>query len=278
VLFRSALKRVDGLSKSTTRIMEGDRSERLPVTGSNDEFDRLSENLNQMLDRINALDIGAKQMSDNIAHDLKTPITRLRNKAEEALSLEKNSEKQQEAIGEIIEDCDRIVKTFDALLMISRVESGSSVAQFSHLDARELTADMYELYEALAEDEGVTLKFEHNENSPLPIDGNRELISQAISNLIDNAIKYGGDEIHLSVEKEEKIVKICVMDNGSGIAEDDRPRVMERFVRLDKSRNSQGNGLGLSLVNAICQLHKGSFLFESSDVGLKAVLELPAIN
>lgn len=275
---RRALKRVDGLSKSTTRIMAGDRSERLPIAGSNDEFDRLSENLNQMLDRINTLDAGAKQMSDNIAHDLKTPITRLRNKAEEALSLDKNADKQQDAIGEIIEDCDRIVKTFDALLMISRVESGSTVAEFSRLDAQEITADIYELYEALAEDEGVTLHFEPKDNVQIEINGNRELISQAISNLIDNAIKYGGDEIHLSVEKVEKIVKICVMDNGNGIAEDDRARVMERFVRLDTSRNSQGNGLGLSLVKAICQLHKGSFLLEAGDVGLKAVLELPATN
>jgi len=273
---RRALKRIDGLSQSTMRIMGGDRSERLPVTGSNDEFDRLSENLNRMLDRINSLDVGTKQMSDNIAHDLKTPITRLRNKAEEALRLEKKSNEQQEAIGEIIDDCDRIVKTFDALLMISRVESGATVAKFSPLDAKVIAADIYELYEALAEDEGVKLFFEEGHDNTLLFNGNRELISQAISNLIDNAIKYGGDEIHLSVEMSNEIILISVMDNGQGIAQEDLTRVMERFVRLDESRNTSGNGLGLSLVNAISKLHEGQFLLEAGDVGLKAILEIPS--
>jgi len=272
---RRALKRIDGVSQSTIRIMGGDRSERLPVTGSKDEFDRLSENLNQMLDRINTLDAGTKQMSDNIAHDLKTPITRLRNKAEEALSLREESDEQQNAITEIIDDCDRIVKTFDALLMISRVESGSTVATFSQLDVQELVGDVYELYEALAEDEGVKLHFEQLENATMHIDGNRELISQAISNLIDNAIKYGGDEINLLVEKEAEIIKISVMDNGKGIEEEDRSRVMERFVRLEQSRNTPGNGLGLSLVNAIAKLHRGNLLLEAGDTGLKTVLEMP---
>jgi len=273
---RRALKRIDGLSKSTTRIMAGDRSERLPITGSNDEFDRLSENLNQMLDRINSLDDGTKQMSDNIAHDLKTPITRLRNKAEEVLGLESKPEQQQEMMSEIMEDCDHIVKTFDALLMISRVESGSTVAKFSQLNAGELVADMYELYEALSEDEGIKLHLENKDTADVLIDGNRELISQAISNLIDNAMKYGGDEIHLDLKGDDDIVRISVKDNGAGIADDEREQVTERFVRLDKSRNTPGNGLGLSLVKAICQLHNGKLVLESGDIGLKAILELPA--
>lgn len=275
---RRALKRIDQVSKSSQRIMGGDKSERLPITGTHDEFDRLSENLNHMLDKITHLDDGVKQMSDNIAHDLKTPITRLRNKAEEAFRLEKNPQEQQEKIADIIDDCDNIVKTFDALLMISRVESGSTVAKLAPLNAVDILRDVYELYEALVEDEGKALHIALSISENMQILGNRELLSQAISNLIDNAVKYGGNEITLEACVIDKHLEIKVTDNGEGIEENDKAKVLERFVRLDKSRNKSGNGLGLSLVKAIAEMHKGHFKLEDKNPGLAAVLKTPYLD
>lgn len=275
---RGALKRIDQVSKSSQRILGGDKSERLPVTGTHDEFDRLSENLNHMLDQINHLDDGVKQMSDNIAHDLKTPITRLRNKAEEAFSLESKPEEQQDKIADIIDDCDSIVKTFDALLMISRVESGSTVAKLEPLNATDILTDVYELYEALVEDEGKLLNIELSIPENLTIKGNRELLSQSISNLIDNAVKYGGNEITLIGEHTGGQLFIKISDNGDGIAKDDRNKALERFGRLDKSRNMPGNGLGLSLVSAISKMHKGSFELKDNEPGLVAFLKIPILN
>jgi len=273
---RRALRRIDEVSKSSVRIMGGDRSERLPVSGTGDEFDRLSENLNHMLDRINRLDDGLKQMSDNIAHDLKTPITRLRNKADNALTLAGKSQLQEEALEEIISDCDQIVKTFDALLMISRVESGSKVAGMEQINLHDLVSDVHELYEAAAEEEGAELTLDAGQPDVL-IRGNRELLSQAISNLIDNALKYAVPEVEcpkitLATERRNGGIAIVVSDNGEGIETEDQERVTERFVRLDESRNKQGNGLGLSLVKAIAKLHGGTLMIEDNEPGLRVAI------
>ncbi|MDJ0615057.1 MAG: HAMP domain-containing sensor histidine kinase [Rhizobiaceae bacterium] len=281
---RRALRRIDEVSQSSVRIMGGDRSERLPISGSGDEFDRLSENLNSMLDRINSLDEGLKQMSDNIAHDLKTPITRLRNKADEALAMDGDKAAREELITDIIGDCDQIVRTFDALLMISRVESGSKVATMQEMDLVLLLQDVHELYEAVAEDAGVSFRLDLGSLTEANIDGNRELLSQALSNLIDNALKYGRTsddadgalpciEIALEVVGEEFV--LSVIDNGDGIHPEDYERVTERFVRLDKSRSKSGNGLGLSLVAAIVELHGGKLRFSDANPGLKISLLLP---
>ncbi|MEM7068267.1 MAG: HAMP domain-containing sensor histidine kinase [Pseudomonadota bacterium] len=273
---RRALKRIDQVSKSSVRILGGDRSERLPVSGTGDEFDRLSENLNHMLDRINRLDDGLKQMSDNIAHDLKTPITRLRNKADNAMRLNDDAESQQLALEDIISDCDQIVKTFDALLMISRVESGSKVVEMGTVNLFDLVTDVHELYEAAAEDAGAELLM-NCDGEPIQVRGNRELLSQAVSNLIDNALKYAVPEtpdakITLEVLRRPEGPAIIVADNGMGISEGDRDKVTERFVRLDKSRNKQGNGLGLSLVKAIAKLHGGGLALEDNSPGLRTVI------
>ena len=281
---RHALRRIDQVSQSSVRIMGGDRSERLPISGSGDEFDRLSENLNSMLDRINRLDEGVKQMSDNIAHDLKTPITRLRNKADEALSTS-NKSAREELIGDLIADCDQIVRTFDALLIISRVESGSTVARMQEVDLVPLLQDAHELYEIVAEEQGAELSFEINGIQSAKIFGNRELLSQAVSNLLDNALKYGvrknGSEgesphIHLLLQEEADGFVLSVSDNGDGINPEDYERVKERFVRLDKSRSKGGNGLGLSLVSAIAELHGGKLNFEAANPGLRVILDFPA--
>lgn len=275
---RRALKRLELVSRSTSRIMAGDRVERLPISGSGDEFDRLSTRLNTMLDRIDLLDQGLRNVSDNIAHDLKTPLTRLRNKADAALRTKGRAAKYRATLEEVIADSDQIIKTFDALLMISRVESGSAVAEMSALDISALVEDVAELYQPVAEEAAVAF---HTDIEPrVVLRGSRELLSQALSNLIDNALKYGAPEtgpakIRITLSVSGPMALICVSDNGPGIPESDRAKATERFVRLEESRNKPGNGLGLSLVRAVALLHSGVLEFSDNEPGLRACLLLP---
>jgi len=279
-LGRRALKRIDMVSRSTERIMAGDRAERLPVTGANDEFDRLSARMNNMLDRISTLDSGLRDVSDSIAHDLKTPLTRLRNKVEAALASDPGKREAQDVLNEVIADSDSIIKTFNALLMISRVESGSQVAELNGLDLTELVHDVHELYEPVAEEEGVELRLE---TAPgVKTIGNRELLAQGLTNLLDNSLKYGRPEngnpavVTLRLESGGGKAVISVSDNGPGIPSEHRDKVRERFHRLDKSRSKPGSGLGLALVEAVAKLHSGTLELGDSEPGLSARLVLPA--
>jgi signal transduction histidine kinase len=255
---RNALKRMDRMSDASQRIMAGDLSQRLPTSGSGDEFDRLSESLNTMLGRIEKLNEGLKQVSDNIAHDLKTPLTRLRNKAEAALA---GNEKVDHriALEEMIGESDQLIRTFNALLMISRVEAGQAPAEMSAIDISSIAHDSAELYEPVAEDCGLKLVTEIADG--VEIKGNRELVGQALGNLIDNAIKYaeGSDdpEIRVSLVRREGDVVLSVADSGAGVPDDKRDEVIKRFVRLDASRSKPGTGLGLSLVGAVMEMHHG---------------------
>ncbi|HLP69662.1 MAG TPA: ATP-binding protein [Rhizobium sp.] len=251
---RNALKRIDRMSAASTKIMAGDLSQRLPVGGSGDEFDRLSQSLNDMLGRIERLNEGLRQVSDNIAHDLKTPLTRLRNKATDALA-EDNDGARRAALEGIISESDQLIRTFNALLMISRVEAGSIAA---------------ELYEPVAEEAGQKLA---TDIAPgLSARGNRELIGQAISNLVDNAIKYGTESdgdgtITLTVAKTGGELRLSVSDHGPGVPAEKRADVVKRFMRLDESRSKPGTGLGLSLVEAIMALHGGRLELSDTEPG-----------
>lgn len=256
---RNALKRMDRMSGASQRIMAGDLSQRLPTSGSGDEFDRLSESLNTMLGRIEKLDEGLKQVSDNIAHDLKTPLTRLRNKAEAALAGDDKAD-YRTALEEMIGESDQLIRTFNALLMISRVEAGQAPAEMSAIDISGIARDGAELYEPVAEDVGLRLVTEIA--TAIEIKGNRELVGQALGNLIDNAIKYaeGGEgepEIRVSLSRRDGDVVLAVADNGPGVPDDKRDDVVKRFVRLDASRSKPGTGLGLSLVGAVMEMHHG---------------------
>eukprot|EP00913_Durusdinium_trenchii_P021362 g20075.t1 len=254
---RNALKRIDRMSAASQKIMAGDLSQRLPVGRSGDEFDRLSDSLNAMLGRIEKLNEGLRQVSDNIAHDLKTPLTRLRNKAADALS-EDREEVRRTALEGIIAESDQLIRTFNALLMISRVEAGSIAAEMTALDLSAISADCAELYEPVAEEAGLNLV---TDIAPgLSVRGNRELIGQAIFNLLDNAIKYTGGnrqspEIVVRLVKRDQTLRLSVCDNGPGVPADKRGEVTKRFVRLDESRSKPGTGLGLSLVEAVMDLH-----------------------
>ncbi|TGT61319.1 HAMP domain-containing histidine kinase [Mesorhizobium sp. M00.F.Ca.ET.170.01.1.1] len=276
---RAALNRIDSVSEASRRIMGGDLSGRLPVTGAGDEFDRLSENLNTMLARIATLNEGLKQVSDNIAHDLKTPLTRLRNRAEATLAGKHKTTDYRQALESTIAESDQLIKTFNAILMISRLESGYSSETTTPVDLAATVSDVVELYEPVAEEAGVVLEALVPE--PLMIDGNRELIGQALSNIVDNAIKYSADaiepKVRVTLERAVGEIRLAVTDNGHGIPDDaDRARATERFVRLEKSRSQPGSGLGLSLAKAIMTFHNGRLDLLPANPGLSVVMSFPA--
>ncbi|HMK88274.1 MAG TPA: ATP-binding protein [Methylocystis sp.] len=272
------LERVDMLSASARRIMAGALDQRLQVSGAGDEFDRLAENLNAMLSRIGALMTGLREVSDNIAHDLKTPLTRLRNRAEEAVRLKAGEEDCRVALGAIIDEADALIGVFDALLLIARAEAGYSSDLMAPLDAGEAARDIVDLYEPLAEERGVAIVA--GIEPGLCVRGHRELLGRALVNLIDNALKYGVDgeasQIGVTARRVGENVELAVVDHGPGIPLADRERVTERFVRLDNARNRPGSGLGLSLAAAVARLHHGALRLEDNQPGLRVVLVLPA--
>jgi signal transduction histidine kinase len=280
---RRVLARVDAMTETTRTIMDGDLSGRLPVAGTGDELDRLAQNLNAMLERIEALMQGLKEVSDNIAHDLKTPLTRLRNRAEQALRAAHNEAEYRAALDATIEESDGLIRTFNALLMIARAESGQARDDMNEFDAAEIAHDVGELYEPLAEEKGIALKVEADQ--PARVKGNRELISQALANLVDNAIKYAeppaepvngvAPEIVVRALDSGDRILLTVADSGPGIPEGDRAHVVERFVRLEQSRSQPGSGLGLSLASAVARLHGGELTLEDNHPGLKSVIALP---
>jgi signal transduction histidine kinase len=276
IVTKRVLSRIDSMTETTRAIMEGDLAGRLALTGSNDEFDRLAENLNTMLDRIGDLMEGIRQVSNNIAHDLRTPLTRLRNNAEEALRVGRTVEDGRNALVDVIAEADGLIKIFNALLMIARAEAGQLRDGMTNLNASEIVSEIVELYEPVAEDQGLTIKTAIA--APLPLYGSRELIGQAVANLIDNALKYGAGSTEINVRASRNDVNIVmeIADRGKGIPESDRARVTERFVRLETSRSQPGSGLGLSLVAAIARLHRGSLELADNHPGLMARLILPA--
>ncbi len=284
---RSILSRMDEITGAARSIMGGNLSDRVPVSGRADEFDRLSASLNEMLDRIEELMLGLKQVSDNIAHDLKTPLHRLRTRAETALHGEQSPEKLREALSAIIEESDALIHTFDALLSIARLEAGSRSETFGAFNLCDVVRDVCELYEPLAEEQG--LSFRVSCSSALSVNGEKQLIGQAVANLLDNAIKYaplegygepgsqnGRDrgEIAVSVEQKDGYAEVIVADRGPGIPQGDRERVLQRFTRLQPSRSVPGSGLGLSLVSAVARLHAGAVILEDNEPGLRVRLRL----
>src|SRR3954468_24250071 len=262
---RRVLHRIDAMTETSRTIMMGDLSGRLPIAGSDDELDRLAVNLNVMLERIEALMRGFKEVSDNIAHDLKTPLTRLRNRAEEALRMGKGEADYRAALEGTIEESDELIHTFNALLMIARAESGQASTPMIEFDAAEIARGVGELYDSLDDEKGLTLKVAAS--GILPVRGNRELVTQALANLVDNAIKYARPyvaetdgrpaDVVVAATGEGDRIRLSVSDHGPGVSAGDRERVVQRFVRLEQSRSEPGSGLGLSLASALAHLHGG---------------------
>jgi hypothetical protein len=279
---RRVLKRIDAMTETANTIMAGDLGGRLPIAGTGDELDRLAGNVNAMLERIEALMRGLKEVTDNVAHDLKTPLTRMRNRCEQALRGEQSRD-YRAALESTIAESDDLIRTFDALLMIARAESGQARGNMDEFDAAEIARDVGELYEPLAEQKGLVLKVDAP--AAAAVRGNRELVSQALANLVDNAIKYAGPnaskingaaaEILVKAGADGERITLSVADRGPGIPEADRGRVVERFVRLEQSRSEPGSGLGLSLASAVARLHGGELRLEDNRPGLRSIIALP---
>jgi len=254
------MSRLDDINRTSERIMAGDLTRRIKLRGSGDEIDQLADNLNAMLAQIERLMMGMKQVTDNIAHDLRSPLNRMRNRIEVALLEEDSEGAYEDALRQTIEEADGVIKTFNALLSIAQVEAGALRDEMKDLNLQALAHDVAELYEPVAEHKGIS--FASNLGEPLMVRGNRELISQSLANLLDNAIKYSpsGSGVSLALEEiddQPDLVQLVVTDSGPGIPEEDRARVAERFVRLEKSRSEKGSGLGLALVSAVARIHQG---------------------
>ena len=277
---RYFLNRMDAITTTSRSIMAGDLSRRIPLSGSGGELDGLATNLNDMLDRIEGLMSGLREVSDNIAHDLKTPLNRLRNSAEAALMDPRGEPAYREGLERTIEKSDDLIKTFNALLLIARLEAGPLQDSVEDFDLGQLVEDVAELYEPAAEEDGFVLTVSSAKGTK--IRANRQLIGQALANLIDNAIKYSrggekGSAIQVAAGAEpDGGVAFSVADHGPGISDKDRERVLKRFVRLEESRTKPGTGLGLSLVAAVARLHGGSIRLDDNKPGLKVVMTLPA--
>jgi len=271
---RNLLRRVEQVNRTAERVMAGHLSDRVPLNGTSDEFDQLAANLNQMLDQIERLMTAMREVTDDVAHDLKTPLSRLRARLELALMGPADAGRQTEAIRSAIEEADRLLATFNALLNIAELESGAQQDPTEPLDLSEVARSAAELYEPVAEEKSFVLSLKTEPGTT--IRGDRHLVSQALANLLDNALKYaGGGQIQIHVGRRDGRCILEVADCGPGIPEVDREVVFDRFVRLEPSRTAHGNGLGLSLVRAIARRHHGTVRLADNRPGLRVCLEFP---
>lgn len=277
---RNFLRRIDQITGTSRTIMAGDLAERMPVSGTGDELDRLASNLNAMLDQIERLMAGMQEISTNVAHDLRTPLSRLKARAEDALRSGSALDHRQ-ALEQVIEETDRLLATFNALLAIARAEAGQAGEGLQPVEAAGVVREVAELYEPSVEEAGGSMTVSAEGEHWIAAD--RELLAQALANLIDNALKYGagdaaGTDISVSVESVGSEIAIEVADRGRGIPEAERERVKQRFVRLEPSRTRPGSGLGLSLVSGIMKLHRGRLELTGNAPGLRARLVLPCAD
>ena len=274
---RYAASRAESLTKTAEGVMSGDLSLRAPVGASGDEFDRLAEQLNAMLAKLETLMDATRHAGDSIAHDLRSPLSRLRNQLEARLRGPIDELSARETLGETVEEVDRVLATFNAILRLSRVNAGAE-GKLIDLDLTELCEELAELFEPACEDAGI--EFIATIEKQLSLAGDRTLLAQAISNLLDNAVKYtpSGQSIRFTATLHGTAIDVSIEDTGPGIPEDDLQRVKERFVRLDDARTLPRSGLGLALVDAVAELHAGEFTLArgQDQIGLKATLILPA--
>lgn len=275
---RVVLARLNAINQTSHEIISGDLTRRIPILGRKDELDQLAENLNQMLDQIERLMTGMKEVSDNIAHDLRTPLTRLRQRLEGTMMQPETPEAAKDALESAIAEADGLIATFNSLLLIAEAESGAHADLLGPVDLNAVVRDIVELYEPVAEERGITLRIDASE--PVQVRGNGNLLARAAANLLENALKYtpaaGKVTVRLQAPhgKNERAV-LTVSDTGPGIPEADRQRVLARFVRLERSRNTPGTGLGLSLVAAVARMHRADLELDDNHPGLIARLSFP---
>jgi signal transduction histidine kinase len=273
MMSRSMMRRIELINRTSREIMSGDLTKRIPTSQSDDDFDALANNLNRMLDQIELLMDGVRRVSDNIAHDLRTPLARLRRGLERLRMSDLHDESRQDLIDSTLNEADGLLATFNALLRIARIESEARREGFDEIELKALLRDVGDLYGPVAEEKG--LEFKLACESSMTVYGDRDLLFQALANLLDNAIKYtpAGGSIAVGVDNGLRRVTIC--DTGPGIPEPEWDKVFQRFYRLDHSRTSAGSGLGLSLVSAVAKLHGIALTLGSNDPGLCVTLQMP---
>ena len=268
----STLRRIEDINVGISDIVHGDLSQRIPLGDAAGNMRKLIENFNNMLDQTESLMQGVRTVSDNIAHDLRTPLTRMRNNLSQ---LQQQSSGDGDKVQQLIEECDGILATFNALLRIAQLEAGNRLSDFTHLQLAPLVADVVDLYEPLATDKGLVLR---NWCEPVEYDGDRDLIFQMLVNLIDNAVKYtpAGGEISVTLRSlEDGMPLVGVVDTGPGVPLADRENIFRRFFRLESARSEQpGSGLGLSLVQAVVKLHRGKIELSNNRPGLRVEITL----
>ncbi len=269
----SFLRRIDTITRTSRAIMSGDLSARIPVRGTHDEIDQLVASLNAMLARIQQLMDGLRQVSSDIAHDLRTPLGRLRQKLEDARERATTTADYEQATDAAIEEADELLETFSALLRIAQVEAGAQRSAFAEFDLSGLLKNLGETYEPVAEDAGHALDV--NIDDGIQFNGDRQLIAQLVSNLLENALRHtpAGTRLTLALVHAAGGFRLSVADNGPGIPATEREKVFDRFYRLDRSRSTSGSGLGLAMVKAIAGLHGLSIRLEDAQPGLRVVLE-----
>jgi len=274
---RAWLGRLETINRTAAEIMAGDLTQRIPTGAGDDEVERLARNLNDMLARIEALMAGMRQVTDNIAHDLRGPLNRLRSRLEVTLLEDPEKPAYRSALEETVAEAETLLKVFNALLLIGEAEAGMPAAEKADVDLSELVADVAELYEPAAADRGIAFASSVAEGAVVA--GNRDLLFQALANLLDNALKFTprGGRIDVAAMAKADHAEISVSDTGPGIPAEDRPRVLDRFVRLEASRNSPGSGLGLSTVAAVAKLHGATLAFDDAAPGLIVRMMFPAV-
>ncbi len=273
---RALMSRVDSLRQTISAIIHGDLTHRLPTHLSDDELNTLSRTINGMLEQIELLVHGVRNVSNSIAHDLRTPLAELRSRLEELSLIRPPSEETFAEIDGAVADVDRVIKIFDALLRLAEIDAGMRRSGFIALDAADLASTAVEFYEPAAELKNINLTF-HSDGST-PVSGDPVLLAQALSNLIDNALKFAPDSGTIGVavhKRSDGTVEISVADNGPGIQDEEKDKVFERFYRGDASRGTPGVGLGLSLVQAVAKLHGSALELSNLHPGLQVVLTLP---
>jgi signal transduction histidine kinase len=275
MMSRTTVRRIESINQASREIISGDLTRRIPTRNTGDDFDVLADNLNAMLDRIGSLMEDVKRVSDNIAHDLRTPLARLRNRLEELHLQTAVSGANPEGIEQAVAEADRLLNTFNALLRIARIEAQHGDESFTTTAMGALLGDVAELYEPLMEEKRQALTMQLPED--VPVSGDRDLLFQAIANLLDNATKYtpAGGSIRIDLSRQNGKGRLVIADSGPGIPEAAREKVFQRFFRLEQSRTTPGNGLGMSLVAAVMTLHRMSIRLEDNQPGLRVVIEFP---
>jgi hypothetical protein len=279
IISRNFLARLDVINRTSRQIMAGDLSQRVPVSRAGDEFDVLAGHLNRMLDRIERLLHGMREVSDNVAHDLRSPLNRLRNRLEMAAMRHPPDSDTARDIDAAVQETDRLIATFNSLLLIAEAEAGSVRESMENFSLGDLIEGIGELYGPLADEKNLSFTVDKPAGTSM-IRGNQNLVSQAVANLVDNAIKYTpeGGSIVVRLEQHAEGPQVVVADSGAGIPPEERRRVTDRFVRLESSRHSPGTGLGLSLVAAVARMHDAELLLEDNRPGLRAVLRFKRVG